>query len=209
VPIQKRGQKAGQSGHLKNSVLRAASTAKRLCNKAQGWTEGTTLGPGDAGAINPNGVVAGGKGRRLAFCPPGRNPVGVDGHRRVIAQTWRCANPYTGAGRIGHNPDSRENAQETQSRFRIGICAFCAFSRLFHSRALSSIPRTSQYIRMSNHAARRRRPFLLSIRRRLICFPSMGIPRTNRLRTTAARGGGIFPVGAAQTMLAFVQWPSS
>jgi hypothetical protein len=36
-----------------------ASTAKRLCNKAQGWTEGTTLGSGDGWAPNPNGVVAG------------------------------------------------------------------------------------------------------------------------------------------------------
>ena len=36
----------------------AASTAKRLCNKAQGWTKGTTLGPGGAWALNPSGVVA-------------------------------------------------------------------------------------------------------------------------------------------------------
>jgi len=74
-------------------VACAASTAKRLCNKAQGWTEGTTLGPGGAGAHNPNGVVANGHHKRLVFRPPGRNPVGVDGHRHPITQGWRGANP--------------------------------------------------------------------------------------------------------------------
>ena len=58
-----------------------------------GWTEGTTLGGGHGGAANPNGVVAGGDHRGLVFWPPGRNPVGVDGHRRSITQGWRCANP--------------------------------------------------------------------------------------------------------------------
>jgi hypothetical protein len=71
----------------------AASTATRLCNKAQGWTEGTTLGSSDGGAINPNGVVAASESRRLVFRPPGRNPVGVDGHCRAITQGWRRANP--------------------------------------------------------------------------------------------------------------------
>jgi len=74
-------------------VACAASTAKRLRNRAQGWTAGTTLGAGHGGAANPNGVVAGGDHRRLVFWPPGRNPVGVDGHRRAITQGWRCANP--------------------------------------------------------------------------------------------------------------------
>jgi hypothetical protein len=64
-----------------------------LCNKAQGWTEGTTLGNGDGRALNPNGVVAGGQRRRLVFQPPGRNPFGVDGHRRALTQGWRGANP--------------------------------------------------------------------------------------------------------------------
>jgi len=71
----------------------AASTATRLCNKAQGWTEGTTLGSGDGGVINPNGVVPGGDRRRLVFRSPGRNPVGVEGHCRAITQGWRRANP--------------------------------------------------------------------------------------------------------------------
>ena len=70
-----------------------ASTATRLRSKAQGWTEGTTLGSGDGGATNPNGVVAGGERKRLVFRPPGRNPVGVDGHSRAITQGWRRANP--------------------------------------------------------------------------------------------------------------------
>jgi hypothetical protein len=74
-------------------VACAASTATRLCNQAQGWTEGTTLGSGDGGAFNPNGVVAGGDRRGLVFRPPGRNPVGVGGHRRAITQGWRSANP--------------------------------------------------------------------------------------------------------------------
>jgi hypothetical protein len=69
------------------------STATRLCNKAQGWTEGTTLGNGGGAALNPNGVVAGGQRRRLVFRPPGRNPVGVEEHRRAITQGWRRANP--------------------------------------------------------------------------------------------------------------------
>ena len=69
----------------------AASTAKRLCSKAQGWTAGTTLGSGDAGVFNPNGVVAGGVQRWLVLWPRGRNPVGVDGPWRVITQTWRGA----------------------------------------------------------------------------------------------------------------------
>jgi len=78
---------------MESEVAGAASTARRLCNKAQGWAEGTTLGAGDGGAANPNGVVAGGDPRWLVFWPPGHNPVGVDGHRRAIAQGWRCANP--------------------------------------------------------------------------------------------------------------------
>ena len=71
----------------------AASTAKRLCSQAQGWTAGTTLGSGDGGAFNPNGVVAGGERRRLVFGPPGRNPVGVEGRCRAMTQGWRSANP--------------------------------------------------------------------------------------------------------------------
>ena len=71
----------------------APSTATRLWNKAQGWTEGTTLGSGDGGALNPNGVVAGRQRRRLVFRPPGRNPVGVEEHRRAMTQGWRRANP--------------------------------------------------------------------------------------------------------------------
>ena len=54
----------------------AASTAKRFCNKAQGWTKGTALGPGSEGALNPNGVVANGDQRRPVVRPLGRNPVG-------------------------------------------------------------------------------------------------------------------------------------
>jgi hypothetical protein len=57
----------------------AASTATRLCNKAQGWTEGTTLGSGDGGAINPNGVVAGGERRPLVFGHPAATPLGLMG----------------------------------------------------------------------------------------------------------------------------------
>ena len=49
-----------------------------MCNKAQGWTKGTTLGPGGAGAPNPNGVVANGDHKRLVLRPAGRNPIGVD-----------------------------------------------------------------------------------------------------------------------------------
>ena len=60
-------------------VAGAASTSKRLCSKAQGWTAGTTLGRGQGGAANPNGVEAGGDHRRLVFRTPGRTPVGVDG----------------------------------------------------------------------------------------------------------------------------------
>jgi len=41
-------------------VACGASTATRLCNQAQGWTEGTTPGAGHGGTVNPNGVVAGG-----------------------------------------------------------------------------------------------------------------------------------------------------
>ena len=70
-----------------------ASTATRLCNKAQGWTEGTTLGSGDGGAPNPNGVVAGGDRRRPVFRPAGRNPVGAEGPCRAITHGWRRANP--------------------------------------------------------------------------------------------------------------------
>jgi hypothetical protein len=57
---------------------RGASTATRLCIKAQGWTEGTTLETSDAGALNAKGVVAGGERRRLVFRSPGHNPVGSD-----------------------------------------------------------------------------------------------------------------------------------
>jgi hypothetical protein len=69
------------------------STATRLWSKAQGWTAGTTLGSGDGGALNPNGVVASGVHRRLVFWPRRRNPVGVDGHCRTITQGWHRANP--------------------------------------------------------------------------------------------------------------------
>jgi hypothetical protein len=69
------------------------STATRLWSKAQGWTEGTTLGSGDGGALNPNGVATDGERRRLVFRPRGRNPVGVEGRCRAITQGWRRANP--------------------------------------------------------------------------------------------------------------------
>jgi hypothetical protein len=42
---------------------------------------------------NRNGVAAGGERRRLVFGPPGRNPVGVEGHCRAMTQGWRRANP--------------------------------------------------------------------------------------------------------------------
>jgi hypothetical protein len=78
---------------FKPTLARLASTATRLRNKAQGWTEGTTLGGGDGAASNPNGVVAGGGRRRTVFRPPGHNPVGVVGHCRAITQGWRRATP--------------------------------------------------------------------------------------------------------------------
>ena len=87
---------AGPSERLpdfKPQPARGASTATRLWHKAQGWTEGTTLGIGDGEALNPNGVVAVGDCRRLVFRPPGHNPVGVEGHCRAITQGWRRANP--------------------------------------------------------------------------------------------------------------------
>ena len=65
-----------------------ASTATRLCNKVQGWTEGTTLGSGDGWAPNPNGVVACGDRRRSVFRPAGHNPVGVEG--LSITHTQGC-----------------------------------------------------------------------------------------------------------------------
>ena len=79
---------------LQPKLARVTSTATRLWSKAQGWTEGTTLGSGDGGAPNPNGVVAGGVHRRLVFWPRGRNPIGVDGHCRAITQGWHGANPW-------------------------------------------------------------------------------------------------------------------
>ena len=79
--------------HFKPKLARAASTATRLCNKAQGWTEGTTLGGGDGAAPNPNGVVYGVGRRRAVFRPSGHNPVGVVGHCRAMTQGWLRANP--------------------------------------------------------------------------------------------------------------------
>ena len=49
-------------------------TATRWCNQTQGCTAGTTLGSGDGGAINPIGLVAGGRRRRLAFPATGPPP---------------------------------------------------------------------------------------------------------------------------------------
>jgi hypothetical protein len=83
----------------------AASTATRLCNKTQGWTEGTTLGSGDGGAINPNGVVAGRERRRLVFRLPGRNPVGVGAGRLHFS--------LAGMGRVGKRRASALTLRET------------------------------------------------------------------------------------------------
>jgi hypothetical protein len=55
------------------------STATRLWSKAQGWTEGTTLGRGDGGALNPNGVVAGGGSEATRFLATGPQlPLGLE-----------------------------------------------------------------------------------------------------------------------------------
>jgi hypothetical protein len=100
APLQtahsERGMESRMSKSLRDlqpKLARVTSTATRLWSKAQGWTEGTTLGSGDGGAPNPNGVVAGGVHRRLVFRPRGRNPVGVDGRCRAITQGWQRANP--------------------------------------------------------------------------------------------------------------------
>ena len=53
-------------------VSHPASTATRLCSKAQCWTEGTTLGGGDGATLNPVVVVA---------------------HCRAMTQVWLRANP--------------------------------------------------------------------------------------------------------------------
>jgi len=74
-------------------VARAASAAKRLWNEAQGWTEGTTLGVGCGGDVNPDGVVARRAENQPPAIPSGHNPLGVGGHRGAITQGWRCANP--------------------------------------------------------------------------------------------------------------------
>ena len=107
-----------------------SSTATRLCNQAQDWTEGTTLGADCAGAPNPNGVVAADH-RRLVLWLPGRNPVGVDGHRRAITQGWRGANPglcsttplgleFTGDGLLGCL--GRQRRQSYQPRATPWVC---------------------------------------------------------------------------------------
>ena len=44
------------------------------------------------GAPTPTGLWPAGI-TGAGFPPPGRNPVGVDGHRRAVTQGWRGANP--------------------------------------------------------------------------------------------------------------------
>ena len=102
VPLraQARQAKCGQQRRC------AAPTATRLWNKAQGWTRGTTLGSGDGGSLNPNGVVAGGQRRRLVLRPPGRNPVGVEGPRGdhpglAPRQPWALLHNPVGVGEGG------------------------------------------------------------------------------------------------------------
>ena len=74
-------------------VARALSTATRLCNEAQGWTEGTTLGVGCGRASTPTGLWPEGitgdwfSGRRAA------TPLGLTGIAAQITQGWRGANP--------------------------------------------------------------------------------------------------------------------
>ena len=59
-------------------VACGASTATRLCNEAQGWTEGTTLGDRAAVPLNPNGVVTQLAGKQAACDPPpATTPLGL------------------------------------------------------------------------------------------------------------------------------------
>jgi len=56
-----------------------ASTAKRLCSQAQGWTAGTTLGNGGGGAFTPTGLWPTGF-RGGWFCGHGAaTPLGLTG----------------------------------------------------------------------------------------------------------------------------------
>ena len=103
----------------------AASTAKRLCNKAQGWDEGTTLGAGERGAANPNGVVAGGDHRRLVFWPPGHNPVGVGVFGHVPAHPEPDGQSACKAGElpkgIGAKTARKERRPKDKPRWRLGL----------------------------------------------------------------------------------------
>ena len=70
---------------FQSNVVRAPSTATRLRNEAQGWTEGTTLGVGCGGGVNPNGVVSRRPDTQSPVIPSGHNPFGVGVARCIPA----------------------------------------------------------------------------------------------------------------------------